>query len=52
MILPTEDAAGPVQGAFIRATTERSKARFEMLVEVLFGIVVITAMLASITRGR
>lgn len=52
VILPTEDAAGPVQGAFIRATTERSKARFEMLVEVLFGIVVITAMLASITRGR
>lgn len=52
VILPTEDAAGPVQGAFIRATTARNQGRVEMLVEWAFGIVVIIAMLASITRGR
>lgn len=52
VILPTEDAAGPVQGAFIRATTARNQARVEMLVEWAFGIIVIIAMLVSITRGR
>lgn len=52
VILPTEDAAGLVQGAFIRATTEHNRKRFEMSVEIIFGILVVIAMLASITRAR
>ena len=52
VILPTEDAAGRVQGVFIRATTKHNKEKFEMSVEIIFGILVVIAMLASITRAR
>ena len=51
VILPTEDAAGLVQGAFIRATQAANRERFEMIGEWLLGMLFLAGMMSAIVRG-
>lgn len=51
VILPTEDAAGLVQGAFIRATQAANRERVETIVEWMLAVLFLASMMSAIVRG-